>query len=82
MSIEWSHARQTEVCIRNHAAINKEAGLKLDQIRVLAEGLGKLTDSGIPPTVNRYLEWRSECQAGHEATDGREANRAMYLGKL
>lgn len=41
---------------RHHAAINQDASLELDQLRMLAVALGILADLGIAPAMDRDVE--------------------------
>lgn len=67
---------------RHHTAINQDARLELDELRVLAVALGVLAELGIAPAVDGNMEWGAGLEARNETSHDGQAESATIMGEF
>lgn len=67
---------------RHHAAINQDASLELDQLRMLAVALGILADLGIAPAMDRDVERSAGLESRDETSHYGQPEGATIVREL
>ena len=74
-----SRTTDTGDVLRNKTAVDKNASLELDELRVLAKGARELADLGRLPGVDRDVEPSTRLETGDEARHDRETVGAVAV---